>query len=105
MNRVGKKSLVFKNTRSGRVVCGKNLNDALNVSSFFAVLDSDWALVKVLPADERVVISNGAVLPRNDITEAVARFATEVGPLEVTVHNRSHTYNVTYVDRVKVIIE
>lgn len=104
MDKVGKKTPVWKNFATGEVCCGSTLYVAIGVSPFARISDN-WMQVHELPKVERVVIHDGGVLPRNPITEYVAANASTKGTIVVPAYGREYTYNITYVDDVKVIVD
>ena len=66
MSKVGRKTPVWRNKRTGRVVCGTTVQDALGVG-WMCPVGEDWERVSSLPPEHRVVINDGSVLPENDI--------------------------------------
>ena len=105
MNKVGKKTPVWQNAKTGEVKCGATVQAALGVSWLFPV-SSDWVQVKEVPKAKRVVIdSDGFVLPENDITIAIATDAVRAGELTIKAYRREYKFNVAYCDRTRVILQ
>lgn len=67
MSKVCRKTPVWRNKRTGRVVCGTTVQDALGVGRMCHV-GEDWERASSLPPEHRVVINDGSVLPENDIS-------------------------------------
>ena len=104
MNKVGRETPVWRNSRTGEIKCGTTIQEALGVSWLFPV-SSDWVEVHKLPKEQRVVIDEkGYVLPANAITVAIATNACRVGKLEIKLYRRLHTFNVAYCDSTRVIL-
>ena len=104
MNKVGRKTPVWRNSVTGEVKCGTTIQEALGVSWLFPV-SSDWVKVQKLPKDQRVVIDEkGYILPVNDITKAIATSACRTGKLEINLYRKLHIFNVAYCDSTRVIL-
>lgn len=104
INKVGKNTPVWRNRKDGRVVCGKTVQEALGVGWMFDV-GKDWYQVVTLLRKERVIIKNGSVLPVNPVTSEIASTARSAGPIKVKACGQERTYNILYVDAVRVIVE
>ena len=104
MSKVGRKTPVWRNKRTGRVVCGTTVQDALGVG-WMCPVGEDWERVSSLPPEHRVVINDGSVLPENDISCAIAAEATATGMLKVKAYGREYSFYVRYLDLVRVIVE
>lgn len=105
MSKVGKKTPVWQNAKTGEVKCAATIQGALGVSWLFPV-SSDWVQVVEVPKAKRVVIDgNGFVLPENDLTVAIAQATVRAGNLTVKAYGKSHTVYVTYCDRTRVILK
>lgn len=104
MNKVGKNTPVWINTSTGKVICGKSVQDGLGVGFLFDV-DKNWVRATKLPSGKRIVIDeDGIVLPQNDLTVAIARAAKQKGKRTVNAHRRTYTFILRYVDDTKVIL-
>lgn len=104
MSKVGRKTPVWRNKRTGRVVCGTTVQDALGVGWMFPA-GGDWERVSSLPPEHRVVINGGDVLPENDMSCAIAAEARTTGMLKVKAYGREYSFYVRYLDSVRVIVE
>lgn len=104
MSKVGRKTPVWRNKRTGRVVCGTTVQDALGVGRMCHV-GEDWERASSLPPEHRVVINDGSVLPENDISCAIAAEAKATGMLKVKAYGREYSFYVRYLDLVRVIVE
>lgn len=104
MDRVGKKTPVWRNRETGEIVCGATIREALGLSWPFPV-SSNWERVTSLPAKDRVVIDvDGTVLPRNELNEAIALEAKTPGVINIYAYGRSYKVTVKYCDAVRVIL-
>ena len=103
MGKVGKRTPVWENKKTGRVVCGATIQDALGVGWLCPVGD-DRKHVSTLPSERRVVIAGGAVLPENDVSRAIARDAKTTGLLKILAYGREYSCYVQYLDSVRVVI-
>ena len=103
MGKVGKRTPVWENKKTGRVVCGAKNKDAIRGGWVWPVGD-DWKHVSTLPSERRVVIAGGAVLPENDVSRAIARDAKTTGLLKILAYGREYSCYVQYLDSVRVVI-
>lgn len=103
MGKVGKRTPVWENKKTGRIVCGATIQDALGVGWMCPVAD-DWKPVSTLPSERRVVIADGTVLPENDVSRAIARDAKTTGLLKILARGREYSCYVQYLDSVRVVI-
>ena len=103
-NNVGKKTPVWRNIRTGQVVCGVTVNEALGISPF-SIVGSEWIKAKTLPKQDRVVIQCGTCLQRNCVVRSIAAQAQEVGTLSIAAYGRVYSFWVVYQDDVRVIID
>jgi hypothetical protein len=104
MNRLGKKTPVWRNTHDGRILCGGTVQDALGVSWNHNV-GPGWERATSLPAQDRVVIAHGRQLINTSLAKKIAAIATVPGAVTIEYFGRDLTLVVTYVDGAKVIIE
>lgn len=105
MNKLGRKSKVFLNTKTFRVVAGNTLNEALGVSYVFTPSD-DWKQVNELPKDKRIVLdSKGFMLPNNNFTSELRNVVDGVGDYSIKLFRREVKIKVIYTDKTKIIVE
>lgn len=104
MNKIGKKTPVWRHAGTGEVVCGNTLNEALGVGYAFTPC-SLWERAYALPREERIVIARGMKLPKNAMTLAIAKQAKRRGELECMVLGKARKVKVLYTDQVRVIVE
>lgn len=101
---VGKRTPVWRNKTTGRVVCGQTIQEALGVG-YLTPVSKDWIQVDELPNSKRVVIRKNSVLPENDLTTAIAEHAATVGPVTISAFGRDHKVKVLHVDSLRVIVQ
>lgn len=104
MNRIGKKTPVWRNTNDGRILCGQSVQEALGTGWSYDV-GPQWEHVTSLPSSDRVVIQNGSQISNKDVARQIASIATKTGPVTIVFMGRSVTVLVVYEDGTKVIIE
>ena len=103
MKKVGRKTPVWRNRETGTVAVGSSIEEALGIRYFVPVTGS-WELVKKLPPEDRVVICDGRVLPRNQIVAKIAEGAKEKGELKFRAYGLNYTYMIEYVDDLRVVV-
>lgn len=104
MDIVGKKTPVWRNRKTGGIVCRETIREALGLSWPFPV-SSSWESVTSLPAKDRVVIDvDGTVLPRNELNEAIVLDAKIPGVINIYAYGREYSCYVQYLDSVRVVI-